>query len=181
MLAAASALAYLGTMTLTPKLADAFNDQITLELQASTIYRQLAIEMDVIDLPGLAGWFGAQAEEEIVHAGKFIAHVIDRNGHPKIGAISAPSVAAGSVLQAFEAALAHEQKVSESIRELYRLAQSESDIDSIPLLNWFVNEQLEEEATVSEIIGRVKLVHDDGPGLLRLDEQLGSRQTGAAE
>ncbi|MGM0928084.1 MAG: ferritin [Actinomycetota bacterium] len=163
-------------MGLTGKLAEAFNDQVTLELQASVVYRQLAIEMDAVDLPGIAGWFRAQAEEEVVHANKFIDHMMDRGAHPKIQAITAPTVSAGTVLQAFEASLAHEKKVSESIRDLYRLAQQEGDIDSIPLLNWFVEEQLEEEATVGEIIGRVKLVNDDGPGLLRLDEQLGSRK-----
>ncbi|WP_026818605.1 ferritin [Arthrobacter castelli] len=168
-------------MALTENLADAFDDQITLEFQASIIYRQLAIEMDVIDLPGIAAWFRAQAEEEIVHAEKFITHVTDRDGHPKIGGIQDPAITAGSALPAFEAALAHEQRVSESIRELYRLGQAEGDIDSIPLLNWFVNEQLEEEATVSEIISQVRMVHDDGPGLLRLDEQLGGRQSGLTE
>ncbi|EMY33794.1 ferritin-like protein [Arthrobacter crystallopoietes BAB-32] len=162
-------------MELNGKLAEAFNDQVTLELQASVVYRQLAIEMDAIDLPGIAGWFRAQAEEEVVHANKFISHMQDRGAHPKIGPLAAPAVTAETVLQAFEAALAHEKKVSEAIRELYRLAQNDGDIDSIPLLTWFIDEQLEEEATVGEIIGRVRLVNDDGPGLLRLDDQLGSR------
>ena len=86
----------------------------------------------------------------------------------------------GSVLDAFEAAFAHEQKVSDSIRNLYRLAESEGDLDSRPLLNWFLEEQIEEEATVSEIVGRVKMINEDGPGLLRLDEELGARTTPAA-
>ncbi|MGN5734371.1 ferritin [Arthrobacter psychrochitiniphilus] len=163
-------------MELIGKLATAINAQITLEIQASVVYRQLAIEMDVLDLPGISGWFLAQSAEELVHAQKFTNHMTDRNASPKIGDIMAPNVTTTTVLEAFEASLAHEQKVSESIRNLYRLAMAEGDIDSIPLLNWFVEEQLEEEASVGEIIGRVKLIGTDGNGLLRLDAELGSRK-----
>jgi ferritin len=85
------------------------------------------------------------------------------------------------VLEIFEASLAHEEKVSESIRELYRSADKEGDYDARPLLNWFVDEQVEEEATVSEIIGRVKLIGNDGSGLLRLDAELGQRPAGGTE
>ncbi|GAA4368306.1 ferritin [Paeniglutamicibacter cryotolerans] len=162
-------------MELTGKLADAFNDQVTLELRASVVYRQLAVEMEIMDLPGIADWFRAQSDEETHHAEKFLGHMTDRDARPAIGDITAPVVSVATVLDAFEAALAHEKKVSESIRDLYRLAQLEGDIDSVPLLNWFVNEQIEEEATVSEIVGRVRLIENDGNGLLRLDAELGSR------
>jgi ferritin len=168
-------------MKLSETLENAFNAQITLEFQASLVYRQLAIELELRDLPGMAAWLRHQADEEIVHANKFIDHVADRDNHPRIGATSAPTAAVSSVLDAFDAALAHEQKVSASIRDLYRLAESEGDLDSRPLLNWFLEEQIEEEATVSEIVGRVKLINDDGPGLLRLDEELGLRPTATTE
>lgn len=163
-------------MELNGKLADAFNDQITLELAASTVYRQLAIEMDMLSLPGIAGWFRAQAAEEVEHAEKFITHMSDRGAHPAIGAIGAPALSVATVEAAFEASLAHEKKVSESIRDLYRLAQNEGEIDSIPLLNWFIEEQVEEEATVGEILDRVKMISNDGNGLLRLDSELATRQ-----
>ena len=162
-------------MKLSPKLEKAFNAQITLEFQASLVYRQLAIELELMDLPGMSAWLRHQADEEIVHANKFIDHVADRENHPVIGGMQAPSVTAGSVLDAFRAALAHEQKVSESIRNLYRAAEAEGDLDSRPLLNWFLEEQIEEEATVSEIVGRLVMIDEDGPGLLRLDEELGMR------
>ena len=168
-------------MKLSETLENAFNAQITLEFQASLVYRQLAIELELRDLPGMAAWLRHQADEEIVHANKFIDHVADRDNHPRIGAVAAPVVAVGSVLDAFEAARAHEEKVSASIRDLYRLAESEGDLDSRPLLNWFLEEQIEEEATVSEIVGRVKLIDDDGPGLLRLDEELGARPVATTE
>ncbi len=162
-------------------LEKAFNDQITLEFSASLVYRQLAIELDEMDLPGMASWLRHQADEEIVHANKFIDHVSDRGNKAVIGAIAAPQVAVSSVLDAFEAAYEHEQKVSESIRNLYRAAEKDSDLDSRPLLNFFIEEQIEEEATVSEIIGRIKMINDDGPGLLRLDEELGARPVGTTE
>ena len=168
-------------MQLSKSLEDAFNAQITLEFQASLVYRQLAIELEIMDLPGMAAWLRHQADEEILHANKFIDHVADRDNHPRIGATAAPSTVVTSVLDAFEAALAHEEKVSASIRDLYRLAESEGDLDSRPLLNWFLEEQIEEEATVKEIVGRVKMIDDDGPGLLRLDEELGARRVRTTE
>jgi ferritin len=168
-------------MKLSDTLENAFNAQITLELQASLVYRQLAIELEIMDLPGMAAWLRHQADEEIVHANKFIDHVADRDNHPRIGATSAPSATVGSVLDAFEAALAHEEKVSASVRDLYRLAESEGDLDSRPLLNWFLEEQIEEESTVKEIVAQVKMINDDGPGLLRLDEELGARPAATTE
>jgi ferritin len=168
-------------MQLNKSLEKAFNQQITLEFEASMVYRQLAIEMEIRDLPGIAGWLRHQADEEIVHANKFIDHLADRGNHPEIGAISAPKVRAGSVLEAFRAAQAHEQGVSEAIRSLYRITEKAGDLDSRPLLNWFLSEQIEEEATVSEIVGRVQLIDNDGPGLLRLDEELGMRPVRGTE
>lgn len=168
-------------MQLSDALENAFNAQITLEFQASLVYRQLAIELEIMDLPGMAAWLRHQADEEIVHANKFIDHVADRDNHPRIGATSAPSPTVGSVLDAFTAALAHEERVSASIRDLYRLAESEGDLDSRPLLNWFLEEQVEEEATVKEIVGRLRMIDDDGPGLLRLDEELGARPVTTTE
>ena len=168
-------------MKLSEDLENAFNAQITLEFQASLVYRQLAIELELMDLPGMATWLRHQADEEIVHANKFIDHVADRDNHPRIGATAAPNPTVGSVLDAFVAALAHEEKVSASIRDLYRLAESEGDLDSRPLLNFFLDEQVEEEATVKEIVGRVKMINDDGPGLLRLDEELGARPATTTE
>lgn len=163
-------------MQLTTDLEQAFNNQITLEFTASMVYRQLAIEMNAQDLPGMAGWLRAQADEELVHANKFIDHVLDRGNHPVIGAIEAPSLAVTTVLDVFQSALKHERNNSEAIRALYRTCEAAGDLDSRPLLNWFLEEQIEEEATVSEIIGRVQLIKGDGLGLLRLDEELGQRQ-----
>ena len=168
-------------MKLTPALETAFNAQITLEFRSSIVYRQLAIEMDIRDLPGMAAWLRHQADEEIVHANKFIDHLAARENHPLIGFIEGPDLDINSVLDCFEAAFAHEQRVSEGIRDLYRTAEAEGDLDSRPLLNWFLNEQVEEEATVGNIVSNIRLIKEDGPGLLRLDEDLGQRPTSTTE
>ena len=164
-------------MELTGELKDAFNTQVTMELKAAVVYRQLSIDMEALDLPGIASWFKAQSAEEEVHADKFITHMLDRDATPLLGNIEAQTQHVTTVPDAFEASLAHEKKVSEAIRGLYRLAQSTGDIDAFPLLNWFVDEQIEEEATVSTIISRIKLIGDDGNGLLRLDAELGGRDS----
>jgi len=162
-------------MELTGKLEEAFNRQVTMEQEAAITYRQLAVEMELQDLPGIAAWFRAQSEEELVHRDKFITHMTDRNAHPVFQAIPANDLKIETVLDAFKASLAHEVKVSESIRDIYRLALETGDIDSIPLLNWFVDEQVEEESTVSEIIGRLERLGNDGSGILSLDRELGGR------
>lgn len=169
-------------MKLSQDLVKAFNDQITLEFEANMVYRQLAIEMDAADLPGMAAWLRHQADEEIVHANKFIDHVLDRGNHPVIGTVPAPEVSESPTpLEVFQAALDHEELVSEAIRKLCRSCEEAGDLDSRPLLNWFLDEQIEEEATVSEIVGRIERINDDGPGLLRLDDELGSRPTKSTE
>ncbi|TFJ95491.1 pyruvate dehydrogenase [Platysternon megacephalum] len=169
-------------MKISEDLLAQFNDQITLEFSASTVYRQLAISAESDDLPGMAQWLRRQADEEIVHANKFIDHVLARDAVPQIGAVAAPNpLKDAEPLEIFEAALAHEQKVSESIRNLYRACDEAGDLDSRPLLMWFVDEQLEEESTVSEIIGRLKRIGDNGQGILQLDAELGKRPEGGTE
>lgn len=169
-------------MKLNEELEAKFNAQVTLEFEASLVYRQLAIEMDLADLPGMASWLRRQADEEIVHANKFIDHLDARGNHPRIGDVSASHIPTSEdPKQTFKTALHHEQRVSESIRDLYRACAEAGDIDSNSLLNWFLAEQIEEEATVDEILGRLEHTGDDGPGLLRLDAELAARPNKGTE
>src|SRR5690625_3225406 len=118
-------------MALPAALEQKFNDQITLELQAAHVYLQLAIAADAQDLPGMAGWLRAQAEEEREHAQKFIDHVVDRGGRAVLGALHAPGLGSDlTVQEIFKTALDHEQKVSEAIRDLARAADAEGDLSS---------------------------------------------------
>lgn len=156
------------------ELEHAFSKQITLEFESAMLYRQLAIEFELMDLPGFATWMKTQAAEELAHADRLIKHLVDRDNHPVIGDITLPSIKIDTIGDAFAIALEAEEAVSESIRGLYRLGQETGDIDSRPVIDWFIAEQVEEEATVREIIGRIKLIDGDGSGILRLDSELGS-------
>ncbi|GGH67075.1 ferritin [Rothia aerolata] len=169
-------------MQITTDLEKKFQEQITLEFESAIAYRQLAIEADEQDLPGISAWFHAQAEEETQHALKFIKFVSDRGNHANIGQIPEHSIKPGlSPVEMFEVALANEQKVSAAIRDLYRETEAAADFESRPLLNWFMEEQIEEEATTSEILARLQMVNGEGSGLLRIDAELGGRQPAIAE
>ncbi len=163
-------------MRLTDTLEKAFNEQLTLELTASHVDRQLAIELDLLDLTGMAGWMRAQAEEEVEHANLFIAHLDNRDNQPQIGTVPAPEVKVTTALDAFRIALEREERVSAAIRNLRKLADQEGDVDSRPLLDSFLVEQIEEEDTVRTIIGRLELVKEDGSGILRIDRELSGRE-----
>jgi len=159
-------------MKMNEELEAAFNKQITKEYESAMLYRQLAIEFELKDLPGIAAWMEGHAAEELTHADKLIKHLTDRDNHPIIGDIVIPSIKMDTVTEAFEIALEAEEGVSESIRNLYKIAEKSHDYDSRTILDWFVNEQIEEEDTVRTVLGRAKLVNEDGPGLLRLDSEL---------
>lgn len=161
-------------MKMNDDLEHAFSKQITLEFESAMLYRQLAIEFDLKDLPGISSWMKNHSAEELTHADRLIKHLTDRDNHPTIGDIHMPSIKIDDLTEAFEIALEAEEKVSESIRNLYRLAQDTGDIDSRPVIDWFIAEQVEEEATVREILGRAKLINNDGSGILRLDDELSS-------
>lgn len=165
----------LTAMKMNEELETAFSKQITLEFESAMLYRQLAIEFELRDLPGIAAWMQRHATEELTHADRLIKHLTDRDNHPVIGDVSVPSIKVNTVAEAFEIALEAEEKVSESIRNLFKLCQQTVDIDSRPVIDWFIAEQVEEEATVREVLGRAKLINEDGPGLLRLDDELAGR------
>lgn len=162
-------------MQMSAELEAAFSEQVTLELASSIAYLQLSVGLSAEDLPGMATWMRAQADEERTHALKFADHVLDRGNVVRIGAIEAPTTPERGPIAAFEAALAHERRVSEAIRNLYRHASEGGDLDSLPLLSWFITEQVEEESTVGEILGRLRRVGDDGSALVLLDSELGTR------
>lgn len=157
------------------KLYAALNDQVTKEFEAALVYRQLSYEMDRLSLPGMQNWFEEQAAEEIDHANRFAAHLLDRGEKVTIGKIEIEALNINSALDAFEASLAHEKKVSASIRDIARIADEVKDYDSRPLLHEFLAEQIEEEADVSEIVDQLRLVDNEGTGILRLDTSLGQR------
>lgn len=165
-------------MSINKKFAKQLNAQVIAEQEAALVYTQLAYELDRLSFSGMRDWMFAQAAEERVHAQKFAQHLLDRGERVQLGDIKIPAIKINHPLEAFEASLRHEEKVSELIRELTRTADKVGDIDSRSLLNWFLDEQIEEESTVGEIIDRIKIVGSDGSGLLRIDQELGGRAGG---
>lgn len=167
-------------MQINDKLLDTLNKQVTAEHQAALIYQQLAYDLDSLSFSGMSTWMAAQADEERVHAEKIADHILARGAHVKLGDIEIPELQVDSPLDAFTIALDHERKVSEMIRTLARVADEVQDLDSRTLVNWFLNEQIEEEDSVGGIIDQLKLVGDDGAGLLRIDARLGTEREPAA-
>lgn len=158
-----------------PELTAAFNEQITLEFSSSYQYLAMAAWLDAHSYPGMAHWMRLQSEEEWAHGMKFYEFVLDRDREVELGSIPAPDVDFDSPLTVFRRSLAAEQSVTAAINDLYALATELRDYASLPLLDWFVNEQVEEEATVSQVIDDLERAGGEGHALLMLDRELGAR------
>jgi len=157
------------------KIEKALNSQINAEMYSSYLYLSMSSYFSSINLNGFATWMRVQAQEELTHAMKFYDYVIERGGRVTVKAIEAPPAEWDSPLQVFEHVYTHEQKVTGLINDLVNLAIAEKDHATTAFLQWFVTEQVEEESSADEIVQKVKLVGDQGAGLLMLDQELGQR------
>lgn len=166
---------------MTQTMQDAVNDQIQAEFESAYIYLALSARMDALNLRGFAHWLRLQWEEETMHALKFYDFLLQRDGEVQLKAISQPAFSVETPLEAFEMVLEHEQYITRRINELYALAAEERDYASQTLLQWFVNEQLEEEEAARAILDNLRLIGDSGASLFLLDRELGQRQAGADE
>lgn len=160
------------------KIQDAFNKQLNAETYSGYLYLSMAACFEACNLPGFARWMKVQAQEEMGHAMKFYAHINERGGRVKLDGIDAPPVEWDSPLAAFQAAYEHEQKVTAMINDLVDLAAKESDHAAGVFLQWFVSEQVEEEASADEIVQMLKRIQDAPGPLYMLDHQLGQRGAG---
>jgi len=163
-------------MPLNKKMLTALNDQITMELSASHSYLAMAGWFESQNLPGMAAWMQMQSAEERAHGLKFFEFVVDRGEDVALGSLDAPQAIFGSALEVFETALAQEKSVTASINNLYTLANAEGEYEAIPLLTWFINEQVEEEASVDQVVEDLRRAGDDSQALLMLDRELGARK-----
>ena len=157
------------------RLRDALNQQITNELSAGYLYLSMAGYFESLSLTGFAKWMRLQHQEETAHAMKIFDFVTDRSGRVTLGPIDAPPSEFDSVVSAIEQALAHERRVTADIYGLHEVAQRERDYAAHVLLEWFAEEQVEEEKTLEEILDHARMVGDDGAGLLILDARVGNR------
>jgi ferritin len=161
---------------LSKKLLDEMNQQIKHELYSAYLYLSMAGHCETINLPGFAHWMKTQAKEETEHALKFFEYINDQGAKVVLQAIDQPPVEFSSPTAIFEVTLEHEKKVTARIHGLYELALQEKDYASQVFLQWFVNEQVEEEKNASQILESLKMVGDKGSGLMMLDHQLASRE-----
>lgn len=157
-------------------IEDAINKQIVREIYSSNLYLSISAYFHNQSLDGFANWMRVQAQEEMVHAMKFFDFVLDRQGLPKIGTIEAPPTDFKNPITALESAYQHEQLVSSWINELSDLAAKESDHATVVLLQWYITEQVEEEATSSQLVDKVKMIGDNKAGLFLLDNELKQRK-----
>ena len=160
---------------LSQQMQEALNDQINAEYFSSYLYLSMAAHCEAINLQGFGNWLRVQAQEEMFHAMKFFDFVLERGGRVTLQALDAPQAEWESPLAIFEATLEHEQYITGRINKLVDLAIAESDHASNAFLQWFVNEQVEEEATADGILQQLKLMQSAPGGLFMMDRELGAR------
>lgn len=162
-------------MPMSAALQKAMNDQIRKEFSASYLYLAMAAWCAERNFDGFAKWMRIQADEERSHAMRIYDFLLDRGGHVALGEVAEPAVKWKTVFEVFDAARRHEQMVSSSINALYARGVQEKDYPSQIMLQWFINEQVEEEKTSTAVVERLRLVGESVPGLLLLDRQMGER------
>lgn len=160
---------------LTKKMESALNTQVNEEFWASYLYLSMAAYFSAEGLPGFASWMHVQAQEEATHAMKLYSYIIERDGRVTLEPIKAVTTTWDSPLAVFKAALEHEQKVTGMINSLVDIATEEKDHATRSMLQWFVDEQVEEEASAKEIIDSLVLIGANGFGIYSLDKELKGR------
>jgi ferritin len=157
------------------KMQDALNEQIKWELYSGYLYLSMSAHFAGINLLGFSSWMRVQAQEELSHAMKFYDFVIERGGKVSLLAVDAPPLKWASPLAAFKEAYEHEQHVTSRINDLVTLAQKMKDHATHIFLQWFVTEQVEEEASADGVVQQLKLIGKDSSGLFMVDRELGQR------
>lgn len=166
-------------MKLTAQLEQALNDQINLEFASFYAYLAMAAHFEQTPYTGMAQWMRLQSEEELIHAKKFFAYVVQRGGRVALQPIAQPRTDFPAPIDAFRASLAHEQKVSAAICALYELASAERDYPTHSFLEWFLDEQVEEEKLVGDFIAKLELIGDNRNGLFHMDKLAAKRVASA--
>lgn len=160
---------------LKPGIESALNDQMNREFYSSYLYLAMSTYFESVNLKGFAHWLRIQAQEETEHAMKFYEHLTDRGGRVVLQSIQAPPSAWKSHKTVFDDAYHHEQKITEAINQLVDTAKSDRDHATENFLQWFVKEQVEEEASTHGVLQKLQLAEDSGSALLVLDSELGKR------
>jgi ferritin len=163
-------------LTIKPKVASAINDQIEKEFYSNYLYLSMAAHFESNNLKGFGHWLRIQAKEEAEHAMKLFDYLISRGAKVVLKSIEAPPSEWKSYKDLFDDAYKHEQKVTGLITKLVELAKRENDHATEIFLQWFVKEQVEEEASAQEVLHKIQLIGTQGSALFFLDGELGKRQ-----
>ncbi|MCH2178847.1 MAG: ferritin [Mariniblastus sp.] len=166
---------------LSEKIETSINKQINEELYSAYIYLAMSAEADRLGLPGFSNWFKMQFQEELEHADKFFNYVLERDGKVNLAAIEKPEIGEETPLSLFEKALNHERHITACISSLKDLAKSESDHATDVFLEWYVSEQVEEEANAQQVIDQLKLIDGSPNGLFMIDRELANRTAAPAD
>jgi len=160
---------------LTKKMQNALNQQVNAEFYSAYLYLAMEAYFKSLNLPGFANWMRVQTQEELTHAIKIYDFVIERGGTVTLKQIAQPPTKWKSPLDAFEAAYKHEQLVTALINDLVNLAVKEKDHATSTFLQWFVNEQVEEEASANDVVQKLKMTDKSPGGRLLIDRELAQR------
>lgn len=163
------------------KMEKAINEQINKEFYSAYLYLAMAAQCENLGLKGFGNWFTVQYTEELSHAMKFFEYVNEQGGRVELTAIKQPPAEFKSPLAMFEQSYKHEQYITQSIHGLVDLAIKGGDHATRSMLNWFVDEQVEEEANALDLIMKLKMIGPSGSGILFLDGKLAKRKAGGAE
>jgi ferritin len=156
-------------------IRQALSEQLNREFASAYLYLAISAYCSHAELNGAAHWFKLQYEEEQSHATRVYDYLIEQGARIELVDVSLPPVDVNSLLEAFEAALAHELKMTAHLNDLSDQALAAKDHATYNLLQWFVNEQVEEEASVGAIIAKLRMIKGDGYGLLMIDNELAQR------
>lgn len=157
------------------QMADRLNDQLNKEFFSAYLYLSISASCSSRGFNGASNWFFIQYQEENAHALKLFRYLDDQNVDLDLRTISAPELEDLSFIGAFEVSLNHEQKMTHHLNELSDFSFQEKDHATYNFLQWYVTEQVEEEATLNHIIDQIRIVGNDGYGLLIIDKELGTR------
>ena len=157
------------------KIEKMINDQMNFEFYSAYIYKAMGAYCDSIDLPGFANWLNVQFDEEKFHSEKMYNFLLERRGRPFYTQVDAPPKDWDSVKAVFEHAFEHEQIVTGRINKIMTAAIEAHDHATVSFLNWYVDEQVEEEANVDAIIKRLGMIKGSGEGLFMMDKDLAAR------
>jgi len=160
---------------LSATMEKAFNAQVNAELYSAYFYLAMVAYFEEQGLKGMASWMRCQTQEETMHGMKLFGYISERGGRASLTAIDGPKTEWPSALAVFEDVAAHEAKVTGLINSLVDVAQAEKDHAAVAFLQWFVTEQVEEEASAGDVVAQLRLIGNDGRGLLMLDRELGQR------